>query len=117
MNERPTPETDAEIDSELTSACYPNEYVDAQFARKLERERDAAREERDIARLEVEEISNDLKDARTQIWRLEKQIEGLNNFANERYAEIQSVRKERDEARETIRKVIEIFDAYMEAAK
>lgn len=39
---RPTPETDAEIVSELTSTCYPKEYVSGEFARKLERERDEA---------------------------------------------------------------------------
>ena len=44
MIDRPTPETDAEIDAEMLCACYPNEYVDAEFARKLERERDEARE-------------------------------------------------------------------------
>lgn len=38
MSERPTPETDAEIDAEKLCACYPNEYVDAEFARKLERQ-------------------------------------------------------------------------------
>ena len=64
------------------------------------RERDEAIADRDIARLEVEEISHDLSDAKTRIWQLEKQIEGLNNFANERYDEIQKVRKERDIARE-----------------
>lgn len=70
---------------------------------KVMAERDEAISDRDIARLEFEEISNDLKDSRNRIWRLEKQIEGLNNFANERYAEIQSVRKERDEAREFLK--------------
>jgi hypothetical protein len=37
-----TPETDAEIKIEMTCACYPNEYVSGDFARKLERERDEA---------------------------------------------------------------------------
>ena len=73
--------------------------------RALKSERDEAREERDIARLEFEEISNDLKDARYRIWQLESQIEGLNNFANERFEEIQKVRKERDEAREELRRL------------
>jgi chromosome segregation ATPase len=57
------------------------------------------RDERDIAKLEFKEISHDLSDARNRIWQLEKQIEGLNNFANERFDEIQKVRKERDDAR------------------
>jgi uncharacterized coiled-coil DUF342 family protein len=73
------------------------EYVSYSDYLMLQRERDDAREERDIARLEAEEISQELANAR-------KQIEGLNNFANERYEEIQKVRKERDEAREAAAK-------------
>lgn len=69
---------------------------------ELERERNEAREERDIAKLEFEEISNDLSDARNRIWQLENIIEGLNNFANERFDEIQKVRKELDEAMEKV---------------
>ena len=96
MSNRPTPETDAE------HLQFAMGGFTLDFCRKLERERDEAREEIDIARLEFEEISNDLKDARNRIWQLEKQIEGLNNFANERYEEIQKVHKERDEARELL---------------
>jgi len=44
VNDKPTPETDAEIKIELTCACYTNEYVSVDFPRKLERERDEARE-------------------------------------------------------------------------
>jgi chromosome segregation ATPase len=93
-----TPETDA-----LTSVGLENadrECVPSGFARILERERDEAREERDIARLEAEEINQELVNAR-------KQIEGLNNFANERFDEIQKVRKERDEAREVLKEIAE----------
>lgn len=96
MSNRPTPETDAE------HLQFAMGGFTLDFCRKLERERDEVREEIDIARLEFEEISNDLKDARNRIWQLEKQIEGLNNFANERYEEIQKVHKERDEARELL---------------
>ena len=85
-----TPETD--------DAQWGTGKVTTDFARRLERERDEAREERDIALLEAEEISQELANAR-------KQIEGLNNFANERYEEIQKVRKERDEAREVLREL------------
>ena len=70
MSERPTPETDAYITSQSYS---PTEHQWRCFARKLERERDEARE---------------------KIWRLEKQIEGLNNAANERFEEIERVRNE-----------------------
>jgi hypothetical protein len=45
MNNKPTPETDAEIKIEMTCDLYPNQYVSGNFARKLERERDEAREE------------------------------------------------------------------------
>ena len=44
VNDKPTPETDAEIKIEMTRDLYPNEYVSGDFARKLERERDEARE-------------------------------------------------------------------------
>ena len=42
-------------------------------------------------------------EARLKSKRLKKQIEGLNNFANERFEEIQQVRRERDEAREAFK--------------
>jgi hypothetical protein len=42
MNDRPTPETDAEFPKLYDSAT---EWVDAAFARRLERERDEARDE------------------------------------------------------------------------
>ena len=45
MNDTPTPETDAEVNELVTSSTY--NMVTADFARKLERERDEAREQRD----------------------------------------------------------------------
>jgi hypothetical protein len=77
-----TPETDKRVWSDHSEGIL-HEVVEASFARKLERERDEAREERDIARLEFEEISN------------------------ERYEEIQKVLKERDEAREILLEIAE----------
>ena len=65
-----------------------------EIAERLESERDAARQ----LLLEKGTISDLLK----KIERLEKQIEGSNNFANERFEEIQRVRRERDEARHEI---------------
>ncbi len=50
MNERPTPETDAEAWIETDRA---NAVVFAKFARKLERERDEAREQRDRLRVQL----------------------------------------------------------------
>lgn len=52
MSDRPTPETDAEL--------YPMNGVDIvwpEFARKLERERDEAREERDHFKQELEIVT------------------------------------------------------------
>jgi uncharacterized coiled-coil DUF342 family protein len=73
-----TPETDK---AGKFWPCEQLELVDSDFARRLERERD---------------------EAIKKIWRLEKQIEGSNNFANERFEEIQRVRRERDEAIEKL---------------
>ena len=101
-----TPETDSQIATFTSISKLKKRFecstgkVSAGFARQLERERDEAREERDIARLEAEEINQELVNAR-------KQIEGLNNFANERFDEIQKVRKERDEAREVLKEIAE----------
>ena len=104
-----TPETDKRVWSDHSEGIL-YQVVEASFARKLERERDEAREERDIAKLEFEEISNDLSDAINRIRQLENQIKWLNNFANERYEEIQKVHKERDEAREEINRYREKLD-------
>ena len=78
-----TPETNA---AGKFWPCEQLELVDADFARKLERERDEARERERVV------------EASAQNAKLQKQIEGLNNFANERFEEIQKVRRERDEA-------------------
>jgi ABC-type nitrate/sulfonate/bicarbonate transport system ATPase subunit len=48
MNNKPTPETD---EVAQPSSLLQYETVNANFARKLERERDEARRERDILRL------------------------------------------------------------------
>ena len=48
MNNKPTPETDSVAQP---SSLLQYETVNANFARKLERERDDARAERDILRL------------------------------------------------------------------
>ena len=56
MNNRPTPETDACIIErrkihKSDGSVQLVELIDAEFARRLERERDEARAERDILRL------------------------------------------------------------------
>jgi hypothetical protein len=80
-----TPETDAIVRNAATADHPPTRLAATLTVKceKLERERDEAREERDIARLEFEEISN------------------------ERYEEIQKVLKERDEAREILLEIAE----------
>lgn len=53
----------------------------------------------------MEKIERERDEARDKVWRLEKQIEGLNNAANERFKEIECVRNERDVARELLEAV------------
>lgn len=91
MSDRPTPETDA-FAVKFKSICGSKAWVPTDICRRLERERDEAREERDIARLEFEEISN------------------------ERYEEIQKVRKERDEAREALAEAWRFADQWLALA-
>jgi hypothetical protein len=83
MSDRPTPETD---DQPTINAVNDNGYqipcVDIEFARKLERERDEAREEQDKAKTELE------------MWR-----DG--NILHEIHRnELEKAERERDEARE-----------------
>jgi chromosome segregation ATPase len=67
---------------------------------KVYKERDEARAELSLKCQSVTIASGTISDLLKESERLEKQIEGLNNFANERFDEIQRVRRERDEARE-----------------
>ena len=57
MSERPTPETDAYITSQN---FYPTEHQWRCFARKLERELNEARRERDAAREELSRVRKEL---------------------------------------------------------
>jgi len=105
---RPTPDTDA-------VAAYEGNWDTKALrmtahARKLERERDEAREELSLKCQSVTIASGTISDLFKKSERLEKQIEGLNNFANERFDEIQRVRRERDEAREQNAKLREIAE-------
>ena len=62
-------------------------------------------ESEDIATMTInhyERILRERDEAREKIWGLEKQIEGLNNAANERFEEIERVINERDEARKEV---------------
>lgn len=76
MNERPTPETDAIVRNAAT-ADHPMTRLAATLTvkcEKLERERDEAREERDIAKLEVEEVSADYQQAVKEINKMREAI-------------------------------------------
>ena len=77
---------------------------DLEFRRELykvqEQYLETARAELSLKCQSVTIASGTISDLIKKSERLEKQIEGLNNFANERFDEIQRVRRERDEARE-----------------
>jgi chromosome segregation ATPase len=105
-----TPETDASrgyalsshygrIEGSYLQMDRSGPFVHAEVARKLERERDEARAELSLKCQSVTIASGTISDLLKKSERLEKQIEGLNNFANERFDEIQRVRRERDEAK------------------
>ena len=61
MSERPTPETDA-FAIKLKTTCGEKHWVPVDFARKLERERDEARAERDAWRNHAERFAAILSD-------------------------------------------------------
>ncbi len=96
-----TPETDALYAQML--AENPGNFIHLEefleLACRLERERDEVRAELSLKCQSVTIASGTISDLLKKSERLEKQIEGLNNFANERFDEIQRVRRERDEAR------------------
>jgi tellurite resistance protein len=70
-----------------------------EMAARAEIERDDARAELSLKCQTVTISEQTISDLLKKSERLEKQIQGLNNFANERFEEIQRVRNERDEAR------------------
>jgi hypothetical protein len=112
VNDKPTPETDAEIKIEMTCACYPNEYVSGDFARKLERERDEARESlKHIEEYGTEEINaavdlrQKLASALVERDDLQKAVNGLCDHFGVSPAnttllavEVLKIKRERDEA-------------------
>ena len=96
-----TPETDAFM-TRIRGIDGDKHWVPADTAKRLERERDEAREEISLKCQSVTIASGTISGLLKKSERLEKQIEGLNNFANERFYEIQRVRRERDEAKQII---------------
>jgi len=114
INDAPTPETDAEA---ITPSGFEDDDVSAEFARKLERERDEAREKikrqtdrirylegatnyakgtpLSIALKERDEARAMAKDMASQFWQAESKAE--------RYCQ------ERDKAREALMKIEDLF--------
>jgi DNA repair exonuclease SbcCD ATPase subunit len=88
MSDRATPETDAEIDAEMTCACYPKEYVSGYFARKLERERDEANDKMVSAECDVREIASAMEKVKQ---------------------ERDEARRERDELKDILRELLDII--------
>lgn len=86
MNDTPTPETDALISVGLENA--DRECVPADFTRKLERERDGAREQIEVCRGIIERTVTARNSALSDLTELER---------------------ERDEAREALMKIEEVF--------
>jgi hypothetical protein len=86
MSERPTPETDASThdlsDYGPPVLCSWGDWVDADFARKLERERDEARTElemwrdgniiHEIHRNELEKVERERDEARAELDQIKK---------------------------------------------
>lgn len=94
-----TPETDARVWSDHSEGIL-HEVVEASFARKLERERDKAQEDATNYYAKIGELEQERDEARAErdIARLE-----FEEISNERCEEIQKVLKERDEAQNKLR--------------
>ena len=89
MIDRPTPETDAsQHEGLLRGNAMPTQVVHVNFARKLERERDGAREQIEVCRGIIE---------RTVIAR------------NSALSDLTELERERDEAREALMRIEEVF--------
>ena len=83
--------------------------VQEEYLETARRERDEARAALSLKCQSLTIASGTISDLLKKSERLEKQIEGLNNFANERFDEIQRVRRERDEALEALMKIEDVF--------
>jgi len=114
MNKRPTPETDAFISVGLENA--DRECVPADFARKLERERDQALMDRangDMATMTInhyERILREQNEAKADAAKIADILSGLELRSTEELARLE---QERDEAREALRELWQTADAYI----
>ena len=104
MSNRPTPETDAsQHEGLLRGNAMPTQVVHVNFARKLERERDEAREQIEVCRGIIERTVIARNSALSDLAELERERdearEAIRALAEHGESEIQRITKERDEAR------------------
>ena len=64
MNERPTPETDAMVEESFHRMNFPTSTVPAEFAKRLERERDELKEQLDAVLKAHDERCMEVEDAK-----------------------------------------------------
>ena len=111
MNDRPTPETAAIISVGLENA--DRECVPADFARKLERERDEARE----GLQEIKEYGTEEINAAVELrQKLAEALVDLDNMEDQRdlaMKVIQRLECERDDVREALREIWQSGDAFL----
>lgn len=110
MSERPTPETDA-FDSKWDSYSNPFQAID--LARKLERERDEAREHlREIKEYGTEEI-NAAVSLRQKLAQALVDLDSMQDQRDLAMKVIKRLEQERDEAREALREIWQSGDAFL----
>lgn len=98
MSERPTPETNAEA---ITPSGFEDDEVSAEFARKLERERDEAREKAERYRIEANAMMMQRYEARDQSQRLRVQLNHYtqaNEMAEQAFSERNKAHKIAEQA-------------------
>ena len=96
MNERPTPETDAEVNELVTSNTY--NMVIASFARRLERERDEAREAAEKAKAYKRVLKEDNAKLRRENDELDKRLIEVSQFGVVASIEREDLRTKLDDA-------------------
>ena len=107
---RPTPETDsAQCEGLLRTNPIPIQVVTANFARKLERERDEARD----ALKHIEEYGTEEVNSAVELrQKLAHALVDLDNMQDQRdiaMKVIKRLERERDEARKALMKIEEVF--------
>lgn len=91
MSERPTPETDAEVNELVTSNTY--NMVTASFSRRLERERDEAREAAEKAKAFKRVLKEDNAKLRRELDELNKRLVEVSKLGVDLLIEREDLRK------------------------